>query len=114
MSEVYKYNFAKEFTTNPGLRFRNLSDFSGEEFREDVLESYFIENKKVLINVEGIESALGASFLSEAFGNIAVKYSLKIFNNIVSFDTSTQKGIVTNNEMMLRVKEAISRQKSVK
>jgi len=109
--EVVKYNFAKQFSKNPGLRFRKLGDFSGEEFREDVLEKFFKENKRILINLEDIESALGASFLSEAFGNLAVKYGLEKFHKIVQIDTSNKIGEITNNEMLLRVKEALERQK---
>jgi len=109
--EIVKYDFAKNFSKNPGLRFRKLGDFSGEEFREDVLENFFKENKKILINLEGIESALGASFLSEAFGNLAVKYGIEKFREIIQIDTSNEIGKITNEEMLLRVKEALERQK---
>jgi len=107
--ENKKYNFAGEFTKNPGLRFRNLSEFSGEEFREDVLEKFFVKNKKIIINIDGIESSLGSSFLSEAFGNIAVKYGKEKFMEIVEIDTSSEIGMVTNEEMLKRVDEAIKR-----
>lgn len=105
-----KYNFAEEFSKNPGLRFKHLSKYSGEEFRENVLESFFTQNEKVLINIDGVESALGASFLSEAFGNIAVKYGIDKFNEIISIDTTTPKGQITNEEMQKRVNEALARQ----
>lgn len=104
-----KYDFAEKFTKNPGLRFRKLSDFSGEEFREDVLEKFFSENKKIIINIDGIESSMGSSFLSEAFGNIAVKYGKEKFLQIVEIDTTSEIGIVTNDEMLKRVDEAIKR-----
>jgi len=103
------YNFAEKFTKNPGLRFRKLSEFSGEEFREDVLEKCFIENTKIIINVDGVESSLGSSFLSEAFGNIAIKYGKEKFMEIVEMDTSSEIGMVTNEEMLKRVDEAIKR-----
>lgn len=109
--EMKDYDFAKEFSKNPGLRFKKLSDYSGEEFREDVLEKFFQNNQPVTINIDGVESALGASFLSEAFGNIAVKYGKKRFNEIVKIDTSSSKGQVTNDEMLKRVEEALERQK---
>lgn len=108
---MIKYNFAKEFSKNPGLRFKHLSDYSGEEFRENVLETFFKKDEKVLINVDEIESALGASFLSEAFGNIAVKYGEKKFKELIKIDISSSKGKITNDEMIKRVKEAIERQK---
>ncbi|WP_026803613.1 STAS-like domain-containing protein [Aliarcobacter lanthieri] len=111
MDDIIYYDFAKEFTPNPGLRFRRLSDFSGEEFRESVLERIFKEKKKITINVEGVESSLGSSFLSEAFGTIAVKYGLETFNNTVKIDISTPKGRVTNTEMIERINEAIKKHK---
>lgn len=107
--ERKKYNFAEEFTKNPGLRFKKLSEFSGEEFREEVLEDFFKKDQKVIINVDGIESSLGSSFLSEAFGNIAVKYGKDKFIDIIQIDTSSDIGYVTNEEMLKRVDEAIRR-----
>ena len=103
------YNFSEEFSKNPGLRFRHLSDDSGEEFREDVLEKFFIEKTKIIINVNDIESSLGSSFLSESFGNLAVKYGKELFDELVSFDTSTPKGKKNYEEMLERVKEALER-----
>jgi len=107
--ESENYDFAKEFTKNPGLRFKRLSEFSGEEFREDILESFFSKDLRIIIDVGGIESSLGSSFLSEAFGNIAVKYGIEKFSKIVKIDTSSEIGAVTNEEMLKRVNEAIKR-----
>lgn len=107
--ESKNYNFAEEFTKNPGLRFKKLSDFSGEEFREEVLEKFFTTNQKIIIDVSGVESSLGSSFLSEAFGNIAVKYGKDKFMKIVTIDTSSEIGRVTNEEMLNRVNEALNR-----
>lgn len=109
MNEVIHYNFAEQFSKNPGLRFRRLSDFSGEQFREEVLEPCFENHSKIIINVNGVESSLGASFLSEAFGNLAVKYGKKMFDKIVQFDVSTVKGKVNFEEMQKRVEEALKR-----
>jgi hypothetical protein len=106
---MIKYDFAEKFSKNPALRYRSLSDDSGEEFREDILEKMFLEKKEVLINVEGIESALGASFLSESFGNMAVKYGKKELFKIFKFDISQPKGKVTNDEMIKRVDEALKK-----
>lgn len=109
MNEVIHYNFAEQFSKNPGLRFRKLSDFSGEQFREEVLEPCFEKNNKIIINVDGVESSLGASFLSEAFGNLAVKYGKKTFDQIIQFDVGTVKGKVNYEEMQKRVEEALKR-----
>ena len=36
---------ATDFTETPGARYRNEGDFSGEEFRESILEPKFLEAK---------------------------------------------------------------------
>ena len=109
VNNMEKYDFANSFSKNPGLRFRHLSEDSGEEFREEVLEVFFQNNTPVEINVDEVESALGASFLSEAFGNIAVTYGLEKFNEIIHIDISSSKGKITDNEMRKRVQEALER-----
>lgn len=104
------YDFAKEFTPNPGLRLESMTPgVSGEKFREDVLKKFFKTGQKVIIDVSGIESNLGSSFLSESFGNMAVEYGIDKFNEIIDFDKTTPKGKVTYGEMMLRVNEALKR-----
>lgn len=109
---VIKYDFAKEFSPNPGLRFETMTPgISGEKFRDEILEKVFKNGDQIIIDVSGIESNLGSSFLSEAFGNIAVKYGIDRFNEIIEFDRSTQKGEVTYQEMMKRVKEALIKAK---
>lgn len=112
--EVIKYDFAKEFTKNPGLRFKHLSPGeSGEEFREEVLEPIMKSpNKKLIINVNGIESAMGASFLSEAFGVLAVKYGKEKLLEKIDIDTSSKKGKITKEEMLKRIEEALKKSKN--
>lgn len=107
-----KYNIAKEFSSNPGLRFKWMTPkISGEDFREDVLEKFFKENKQILIEVDDIEGNLGSSFLSEAFGELAVKYGIDKFNEIIQFDTNTEKGKINYREMKMRVEEALDKAK---
>lgn len=113
MNDILEYDFAEAFSKNPGLRFKSITPGTlGEEFRDNVLEKFFEQNQKIRINVNNIESSLGASFLSEAFGNIAVKYGIKKFNEIISFDTSHIKGQINYQEMGKIVQEAIKRSKS--
>jgi hypothetical protein len=59
--------FAAEFTRCPGGRLRIHGDFSGQEFREDVLLPALRESERVLLDLNG---AVGfpSSFLDEVFG----------------------------------------------
>ncbi|ABS50916.1 STAS-like domain-containing protein [Campylobacter hominis] len=103
------YDFAKEFSKNPGLRKESMTPgISGEKFRDEVLEKYFKANKPIYIDVNGVESSLGSSFLSEAFGNIAVKYGKDKFLEIVHF-VDGEKNQITKEMMINRVEEAIKK-----
>jgi hypothetical protein len=113
--EIIKYDFAEQFTKNPGLRFKKLSPGeSGEEFRDEVLRPILQkqQNIKLIINVNGIESAMGASFLSEAFGVLAVEYGKDKLLEKIDIDTSSKKGKITREEMIKRIDEAIKKSKS--
>lgn len=69
-------NISKDFSTTPGARFKKDGPFSGEEFREKLLEKHF-ENKEfdyeLTVNLDGTEG-YATSFLEEAFGGLARKY----------------------------------------
>lgn len=71
-------NIAKIFSKYPGPRFKKEGNFSGEEFREEILEKMFEECIKsesiLLINLDG-GAGYGTSFLEEAFGGLTRKYN---------------------------------------
>ncbi len=64
---------ATEFTSTPGPRYKIEGDFSGEIFRQSVLEpklkQAINENAILLINLDGT-AGYGTSFLEEAFGGL--------------------------------------------
>jgi len=81
-----KYNFAKEFTKYPGGRYKKLGDFSGEEFREKVLEPLFQKDDTILeLDTSGVIGSFSPSFLDEAFGAIARKYGVDAFKKKIIF-----------------------------
>ncbi|MFA5926950.1 MAG: DUF4325 domain-containing protein [Patescibacteria group bacterium] len=63
--------FIKDFTISPGGRFKQKSDFSGEEFREKFLEPLFQTKSNEIINVylDGL-AGYPTSFFEEAFGGL--------------------------------------------
>lgn len=85
------YKFAEEFTKEPGPRFRDLGKYSGEEFREDVLEKMFENNEVIEIDVTNVILTFGPSFLSESFGKTAVKIGKKKFFELVKFKDSDEE-----------------------
>lgn len=64
---------AKDFSKTPGARYKEEGDFSGEEFRENVLYPKYKEARKngfgLIINLDGT-AGLGTSFLEESFGGL--------------------------------------------
>ena len=66
-----QFNLCREFSDAPGGRYRQQGDFSGQEFREDFLIP-LLKQSDLIVDLDG---ALGlpASFLDEAFGELARK-----------------------------------------
>ena len=65
-----------DYTKTPGARFKSDGPFSGEEFREKILDPHFNDKsakEKIEIILDGVEG-YPTSFLEEAFGGLARKY----------------------------------------
>jgi len=45
---MIRYDFAKEFTKNPGLRFKKLGDFSGKNLEKKYWKNFLRRMKKLL------------------------------------------------------------------
>ena len=59
----------RQFSEYPGGRYRHISEFSGEEFRETVLEPALKSGGSVVVDLDGVVG-YGSSFLEEVFGGI--------------------------------------------
>ena len=77
--KIKTIKFAKEFTDCPGGRARIHGDFSGEQFREDVLEPALARYDRVILDLNGVFS-FPASFVDEAFGVLVEKRGLDAVN----------------------------------
>ena len=75
---MIKLNIAEEFSRMPGPRFHNEGEASAEEFRTDLLEPKFLQAEanrcKLFVDLDG-GYGYATSFLEEAFGGLARKYS---------------------------------------
>lgn len=68
-----KIEVSHEFTRYPGPRYRVHGDYSGQQFREDVLSEKLraaIDANDTLIVVLDDVAGYGSSFLEEAFGGL--------------------------------------------
>lgn len=69
----YKIFIAKDFSETPGPRYKKDGEYSGEQFRDDILLPKFKEcynDDKIIIDLDG-GYGYPSSFLEEAFGGLA-------------------------------------------
>jgi hypothetical protein len=59
----------KDYTRFPAGRYRSDGPFSGERFREELLEPSLREESVVVVQLDGV-AGYGSSFLDEAFGGL--------------------------------------------
>jgi hypothetical protein len=76
--------FTDEFTDCPGGRLRIHGDYSGEEFREKLLEPALAEFEHVVIDLDGV-IGFPASFVDEAFGTLIDKYGADVVRSKLEF-----------------------------
>ena len=73
-------SIARDFSPYTGARYRTDGPYSGQEFREDLLEPRFLQaleqEQKLLINLDGTEG-YATSFLEEAFGGMARSHGVQ-------------------------------------
>jgi hypothetical protein len=68
---------AKDFSETPGPRSKDEGEFSGDQFREEVLEPAFIRAREsdqtLIVDLDGVVG-YATSFLEAAFGGLARTY----------------------------------------
>lgn len=67
---------ATDFSDAPGARYKEQGEYSGEEFRDEILYPKFLEaidtEKKLTVDLDG-GYGYGSSFLEESFGGLVRK-----------------------------------------
>lgn len=100
---------SKDFSDTVGGRYRAEGDYSGEQFREELLEPKVKEaisnNEKLLIDFDG-GYGYPTSFLEESFGGlIRIGFELSVILNLLIFKSEDNPKIID------RVKNYISEAK---
>ena len=71
-------NLVRDFTESPGPRFRKEGEFSGQQFREEILDPKFrearAEHARLFVDLDG-GYGYAPSFLEEAFGGLVRDHS---------------------------------------
>ena len=95
---MIKINIADDFTDTPGTRYRSQSEYSGEEFREELLEPKFLEakknNEKLMVDFDGGYGYFN-SFLEEAFGGLARIYGRDSVLETLEFKSDEDEALIT-------------------
>lgn len=105
-----KINVCKEYTDTPGGRYKEQGDFSGQDFRETMLEPKYLEaimkNEKLQIDLDG-GYGYGSSFLEEAFGGLIrnLKDNYKQALDIIEIKSDDEPKLI--EDIKRYIKEAI-------
>ncbi len=96
---------AEEFSRTPGPRFRTEGNFSGQQFREDLLERRFLqavkEGAKLLVDLDG-GYGYATSFLEEAFGGLARLHDQSQILRTLEFKSTEEPYLVEEIQKFIR------------
>ena len=83
---MIKIKVSDDFTMTPGARYKSDGDFSGELFRESILEAKYIEARdegvKLFVDLDD-GYGYAQSFLEEAFGGLAREHGARSVEDIL-------------------------------
>ena len=83
-------------------RSRNDGEFSGEAFREDILEPALLINDKVVLNIDAIEH-YSMAWMDEAISGVSRKYGVDFARGKIFFSTSKKFYLLPVLEQLLQV-----------
>jgi len=96
---MIEINIAQEFTIAPGARNRTEGLFSGEDFRETILEPKFLlavkNNEKLAVNLDG-GYGYATSFLEESFGGLARIHGVQPVLDILVIISEDDQSLIEN------------------
>jgi hypothetical protein len=72
---VKHIDIGKDFSMTPGPRYRADGPYSGQQFREELLQPAFAEYDLVVVDLD-TPVGFGASFLEEAFAGLVRSHGL--------------------------------------
>jgi len=102
---LLELNIAKEFTPTPGPRFITEGKFSGEQFREEVLNKKFSQalRESVVLYID-LDGGYGyaPSFLEEAFGGLAREYGVQPVSNTLKFKSDEEPLLISDIDGYIR------------
>ena len=109
MGETVWLRLAQEFTDTPGPRDRKDGDWSGEQFRQELLEPRFAQALEMgvplRVDLDGVEG-YATSFLEEAFGGITrlyqARFSQEEMHKLIEFKSDEVRAYETECRNYIR------------
>lgn len=108
---MIKYSIAKQYTETPGPRFIKEGNFSGEHFRDTILQGLVKQAKHEKKNIQiDFDGGYGypTSFLEEAFGGLIRALKDKTVISMFKFKSDEEPTLIDEiNEYMKKAAEGI-------
>lgn len=98
-------NIATEFSRLPGPRWRDEGEFSGEKFRDEILEPRFkalAPNERLVVVLDGVKFTYPTSFLEESFGGLAREHGEDRVINAFDFVATEEPGLIDEIRRYIR------------
>ena len=102
--------FITEWTEFPGGRARKNGDFSGEEFREDILRGLVKNYDFLTVDLNGC-FVLAPSFLDESFGVLIEEMGVKRFDECIRILLNDDVTAIKELKEIRKTRAALSKQK---
>lgn len=103
-----KLKICEVFTDTPGGRTPEEGEFSGAEFRDEILRPLYNEclNRKEILQIDFDGCyGFGTSFLEEAFGGLVRKYKYKNVLDNIKLISNDDETILINVPKYIKVEE---------
>lgn len=97
-------DIGNEFSSALGPRLRSAGQFSGEEFRDSVLEPAVLNSDIVVIHLDSIKT-ISISFFEEAFGGLVRKLGGAAVLPKIRFDADARAYLVPRIEALMQEAE---------
>lgn len=90
-------SIARDFSETPGPRARDEGDFSGDQFREEVLRPAYVQAVKegttLTVDLDGTEG-YATSFLEATFGGLAREFDPTEILRVIAFKSDDEPFLI--------------------
>ncbi|WP_138511659.1 STAS-like domain-containing protein [Maricaulis alexandrii] len=105
MTKPNTINVSRDFSVEPGPRYKKQGPFSGELFREKCLVPALRAGGCVIVEMDGTEG-YGSSFIDEAFGGLVRSGEFKADELLKRIDIISNEDPLLKGDVEASIKEA--------